>query len=84
MYSLIMRWKPDQTLSILESKLSKDTGGFIGDHHGTKAFIQKKIMEWANSIVKLSNVAESQPQADFAALVKSSHMNGEHGSPQPS
>ena len=37
--------------------------GFIGDHDSTKAFVQKKIMEWANSIVKLSNVAESQPQA---------------------
>ena len=28
-------------------------------------------MEWANSIVKLSNVAEFQPQAAFAALAKS-------------
>lgn len=28
-------------------------------------------MECANSIVKLSNVAESQPQAAFAALAKS-------------
>ena len=28
-------------------------------------------MEWANSIVKLSNVAESQPQAAFATLAKS-------------
>ena len=46
-------------------------GGFIGDHDSTKAFIQKKIMELTNSVVKLSKVAESQPQAAFSALAKS-------------
>ena len=34
-------------------------------------FIQKKIMELMNSVVKLSKVAESQPQAAFSALSKS-------------
>ena len=46
-------------------------GGFIEDHDSTKAFIQKKIMELTNSVVKLSKVAESQPQAAFSALAKS-------------
>ena len=46
-------------------------GGFIGDHDSTKAFVQKKIMELTNSVVKMSKVAESQPQAAFSALAKS-------------
>ena len=45
-------------------------GGFIGDHDSTKAFIQK-IMELTNSVVKLSKLAESQPQEAFSALAKS-------------
>ena len=46
-------------------------GGFIGDHDSTKAIIiQKKIVELMNSVVKLSKVAESQPQAAFSALAK--------------
>ena len=47
-------------------------GGFIGDHDSTKAFfIQMKIMELTNSVVKLSKLAESQPQAAFSVLAKS-------------
>ena len=46
-------------------------GDFIGDHDSTKAFIQKKIVELTNSVVKLSKLAESQPQAAFSALAKS-------------
>ena len=40
------------------------------DRDSAKTFVQKKIMKRANIIVKLSNVAESQPQAAFAALAK--------------
>ena len=45
-------------------------GGFIGDHDSTKAIIIQKIVELMNSVVKLSKVAESQPQAAFSALAK--------------
>ena len=51
-------------------------GGLIGDHDSTKAFIQKKIVELTNSVVKLFKVAESQPQAAFSALEKSLRLNG--------
>ena len=43
--------------------------GFIGDHDSTKAFVRKKIMELMDSVVELSRVAKSQPQAAFSALV---------------
>ena len=48
-------------------------GGFIGDRETTKQFLDNKITGWVimNNLVKLSKVAESQPQADFAALSKS-------------
>ena len=45
-----------QSSNILESKFSKDTVFLMVslEINSTKTFVQKKIMEWANSIVILS------------------------------
>ena len=46
-------------------------GGFIGDITGQAIFVQDKVCHWIADVKCLSKIAEKQPQAAFAALVKS-------------
>ena len=46
-------------------------GGFIGDITGQATFVQDKVCHWIADVKCLSKIAEKQPQAAFAALVKS-------------
>ena len=46
-------------------------GGFTGDTVGQATFIQDKVCHWIVDVKCLSKIAEKQPQAAFAALVKS-------------
>ena len=46
-------------------------GGFIRDITGQAIFVQDKVCHWIADVKCLSKIAEKQPQAAFAALVKS-------------
>ena len=46
-------------------------GGFIGDITGQAIFVQDKVCHWIADVKCLSKIAEKQPQAAFAVLVRS-------------
>ena len=46
-------------------------GGFVGDKDGCEAFVKAKVKEWVSSVERLAKVSKSQPQAAFAAMMKS-------------
>jgi len=46
-------------------------GGFGGESFGQTVFVQDKVRNWVADVLKLSKIAEKQPQATFAALTKS-------------
>jgi len=46
-------------------------GGFVGKSVSQTAFVQDKVHHWIADVLKLSKIAEKQPQAAFAALTKS-------------
>ena len=46
-------------------------GGFLGDASTREAFVLGKVNQWVSDIQHLSRMAESQPQASYAALTKS-------------
>ena len=46
-------------------------GAFIGDTVGQATFVQDKVCHWIADVKRLSKIAKKQPQAAFAALVKS-------------
>lgn len=46
-------------------------GGFIGEETAKKQYLNNKMMTWIELVNKLSIIAASQPQAAFAALLKS-------------
>ncbi len=46
-------------------------GGYVGDREGCETFVQTKVNDWCNNIVRLAKVSGGQPQAAFAALVRS-------------
>ena len=50
---------------------SRFLGGYIGDRDGCKTFVRAKVKDWISNIARLAKVSDSQPQAAFAALVKS-------------
>ena len=50
---------------------SRFLGGYIGDDHGRKEYVKMKVQSWVDSVYCLSDAAKQQPQAAYAALVKS-------------
>ena len=50
---------------------SRFLGGFVGDKDGCEAYVKTKVKEWVSSVRRLAKVSKSQPQAAFAALMKS-------------
>ena len=46
-------------------------GGFLGGASARDAFVLAKVDQWVSDIHHLSHMAESQPQAAYAALTKS-------------
>ena len=44
--------------------------GFLGGASATDAFVLAKVDQWVSDIHHLSHMAESQPQAAYAALTK--------------
>jgi hypothetical protein len=46
-------------------------GGYVGDVEGKTVYASKKVQEWVECVEKLTKVGAHQPQAAFAALVKS-------------
>ena len=44
---------------------------FIGEDDECELYVKQKIEKWVQCVAGLSKAAESQPQAAFAALVKS-------------
>ena len=50
---------------------SRFLGGYIGEDHGRKEYVKMKVQSWVDSVYCLSDAAKQQPQAAYAALVKS-------------
>ena len=50
---------------------SRFLGGYIRDDHGHKEYVKMKVQSWVDSVYCLSDAAKQQPQAVYAALVKS-------------
>ena len=46
-------------------------GGVIGSRSGKLSFIEERVKKWSKQVETLSQIAESQPQAAFAAFTKS-------------
>ena len=46
-------------------------GGYAGDHESTEEYVQQRVQKWVHYVEKLTNAAESQPQAAYTALTKS-------------
>ena len=46
-------------------------GGFIGESNLAAEFVSSKVQLWSRYVRKLSDVADSQPQAAHAALARS-------------
>ena len=43
----------------------------MGDRESMEEYIQQRVQKWVHHVEKLTNAAESQPQAAYAALTKS-------------
>ena len=46
-------------------------GGYVGDRENMEEYVQQQVQKWVHHVEKLTNAAESQPQAAYAALTKS-------------
>uniref|UniRef100_A0A8D8W759 Reverse transcriptase domain-containing protein n=3 Tax=Cacopsylla melanoneura TaxID=428564 RepID=A0A8D8W759_9HEMI len=50
---------------------SRFLGGYVGTNEDKNTFVVSKVDEWKSAVVKLAQVSQREPQAAYAAFVKS-------------